>query len=97
VHFWAVGHHGIRFSGFVITHLLRTDIRNVSAILSWLLQFPTMFASRAISHCDLLWGISPSPPLPYILWWVDKGACRMGLTLIELGKPTRETFVVKYC
>lgn len=26
--------------------LLRTDIRNVSAIVSWLLQFPTMFASR---------------------------------------------------
>ena len=26
--------------------LLRTDIRNVSAILSWLLQFPAMFASR---------------------------------------------------
>ena len=47
VHFWAFGHHGIRFPRFVIRQLLRTDIRGVSSILSCLLQFSTLFASRA--------------------------------------------------
>jgi hypothetical protein len=68
------------------------------AILSWLYQFPTMFASRANFT---LWLVRDSPPPPpsnlLILCDGGKGACRMRQALIELEKPKGENAVVKYC